>query len=263
MLGQQGAAKLLITESKIRKMSPRTPNPPTSPIHNRSHNPPPSALHLHSLQRPPQISQTLAHGIKQITAQPSCTDHSRPSSRSTACRTNTARHKHFTLSDDEYLVDVRGTSTAHRIAPDKTVPTLWDVEIDNDTDTDTDAGDDGAVLRPLEFALRASAPPHRPLVELAEFLAESAAAVKTLGVIGLFAICAHPGLDYPGRVEITVGRADINLTPEEGRALFPDEGMSEAAWFFDEGFTRRGCTCTCRLDGDNHGHGGHRTVRKR
>ncbi|KAK4150404.1 hypothetical protein C8A00DRAFT_46198 [Chaetomidium leptoderma] len=72
---------------------------------------------------------------------------------------------------------------------------------------------------------------------------------------GIRGLCSYSGDGYPGRVEFTVGRSNVNLTPEEAN-LLPPAGTREAAWFYTDDFMDRGCKCNCfKNEKDAHSHG--------
>jgi hypothetical protein len=47
------------------------------------------------------------------------------------------------------------------------------------------------------------------------FLAEFAELLSQHNAQGLFGLCRYPGDDFKGRIEITQGRSNINLAPED------------------------------------------------
>lgn len=51
------------------------------------------------------------------------------------------------------------------------------------------------------------------------FFAEYSAVVECLGIEGLFGFARYPGDGFPGRVEIGIGRCNVNLTPAQVRQL--------------------------------------------
>ncbi|KAI0190541.1 hypothetical protein F4808DRAFT_453854 [Astrocystis sublimbata] len=67
---------------------------------------------------------------------------------------------------------------------------------------------------------------------------------EQLKINGVYCLVVYPGDDFPGRVEMTVGRANVNLTPAQAARHDPAQ-QSEAAWYFSEALTKRGCACNC------------------
>jgi hypothetical protein len=112
-------------------------------------------------------------------------------------------HHHFSLEDDEYLTEVRGTSTAWK-SQTGTRPSVWSF----------DAKEKG--LRPLEFAMEddhgSVTYPDWDSAQMQKFLMELSDLILYLGVNGTYGLVRYPGDDFPGRVEMTVGRANVNLT---------------------------------------------------
>lgn len=47
------------------------------------------------------------------------------------------------------------------------------------------------------------------------FMQDLAELQRSMGIDGLFAACDHPGLDFQGSCEVTQGRSNINLKPED------------------------------------------------
>jgi len=144
-------------------------------------------------------------------------------------------HHHFPLEDDEYLTEVRGTSTAWK-SQTGTRPSVWSFDAEEKS------------LRPLEFAMdddRGSvAYPDWESEQMQKFLEELSNLILYLGVNGTYGLVRYPGDDFPGRVEMTVGRANVNLTPTQAAKHDPAY-QSEAAWYFTEDFRKRGCACNC------------------
>jgi hypothetical protein len=160
-------------------------------------------------------------------------------------------HHHFPLEDDEYLTEVRGTSTAWK-SQTGTRPSVWSLDAK------------GKSLRPLEFAMDddhgSVAYPDWESEKMQKFLSELSDLILYLGVNGTYGLVRYPGDDFPGRVEMTVGRANVNLTPTQvckhilhtwtdtnlkQAAKHDPAYQSEAAWYFTEDFRKRGCACNC------------------
>lgn len=119
-------------------------------------------------------------------------------------------HRHFDIGEEERMVEYRGTSSPWSACLSMTSPAIrainWAV------------ADDGT-FRPFEFEYspddRDSIEPCNP--ENAKFADAFKALLHDEHAAGLFGICAHPGLGFKGRVEITEGRTNINLAPEHVR----------------------------------------------
>ncbi|KAK4132536.1 hypothetical protein BT67DRAFT_457301 [Trichocladium antarcticum] len=87
------------------------------------------------------------------------------------------------------------------------------------------------------------------------FLAEFSEMMVSMKANGILGLCSYPGDGYPGRVEFTVGRSNVNLTPQEA-SLLPSAGTREAAWFYTNDFIKRGCRCNCfKTKKHAHSHG--------
>jgi len=110
-------------------------------------------------------------------------------------------HKHDKLNDGERLTDVRGTSNPLTFDIGA-IPSIW--------------GFDSGIqqLVPLEYSLGAEniewdAP------NMQKFLVAFRETIMEKGVADIFGLSLYPGDGYPGRVEFSVGRGNVNLTPEE------------------------------------------------
>ncbi|KAI1294465.1 hypothetical protein F5Y03DRAFT_316029 [Xylaria venustula] len=149
-------------------------------------------------------------------------------------------HKHSLLQDGERLIDVRGTSNP--LSFEIGQPSVWGLSPDHHQ------------LVPLEFSVE-----HKDIdwqvPPMQQFLVEFSNMLVTLKADKVLGLCRYPGDGYPGRVEFTVGRSNINLTPDEAE-LLPSAGTREAAWFYTDDFIRRGCRCNCfKNEEHNHSHG--------
>lgn len=110
-------------------------------------------------------------------------------------------HKHNKLDAGEVMTDVRGTSNPVTFDLGAT-PSIW--------------GFDPAIkqLVPLEYSLGAGnvtwdAP------NMQQFLRAFHDIIIKEGVDDIFGLSLYPGDGYPGRVEFSVGRSNVNLTPDE------------------------------------------------
>jgi len=189
-------------------------------------------------------------------------------------------HHHFKLQPEERLVDFNGTSVPIALDIDQLsnfTPSVWGIKCDN---TEIE-------LSPLEFALNSgdstldnSSPWSKSnfqelITSKKEFFIEYTQLVRDLGIDNIFGFARYPGDGYPGRVEITVGRAHVNLTPTQvdnvllshrnkqtdhmckGK-IYAVGKSREAAWFFTDDFIQHGCRCLCpEKNGVHHGHGSH------
>jgi hypothetical protein len=116
-------------------------------------------------------------------------------------------HRHFDLKDSERLVEYRGTSVPwqHDELYENVVPSTWLI------------CHDGAI-RPYEFTYaphRVDADPDPKSPERARFLQAFQRLLQKHNAIGLLGLCRYPGDDFSGRIEITRGRANINLLPRD------------------------------------------------
>lgn len=111
-------------------------------------------------------------------------------------------HKHLILEDGERLTDVRGTSNPLTFELGR--QSVWKV------------GSDGRKLVPLEFSI-AQRDIDWQMPSMQEFLTEFSELLGTHNAENILGLCSYPGDGYPGRVEFTVGRSNINLTPDEVR----------------------------------------------
>lgn len=115
-------------------------------------------------------------------------------------------HHHFPLACGEYLTDVRGTSTAWKSCMGTRASVWW-------------LKGAGKELAPLEFSMEddddAVAYPDWSSPASQNFLTELSQLIVASGVDGLYGLVRYPGDDFPGRVEMTVGRANVNLTPAQ------------------------------------------------
>lgn len=129
-------------------------------------------------------------------------------------------HQHFQLYSGERLVDFNGTSMP--IIPEggqvsNLTTTIWGLEHSGDR----------FQLQPLEFMLNSGntnldeASPwndvnfQKFVASNQSFFLEYSAIVKKLGVEGLFGFARYPGDGFSGRVEVGIGRTNINLSPAQ------------------------------------------------
>ncbi|KAI0430526.1 hypothetical protein F5Y09DRAFT_341579 [Xylaria sp. FL1042] len=159
-------------------------------------------------------------------------------------------HHHFPLEDDEFLTEVRGTSTAWK-SQRGTRPHVWAL------------GAEEGSLTPLGFAMDDDQDfltyPDWESKQLQQFIRELSELIMNLNVDGVYGLVRYPGDDFPGRVEMTVGRANVNSTPAQAAKHDPAY-QSEAAWYFTEGFRKRGCSCNCFHHGTSNSTIGHVVV---
>lgn len=113
-------------------------------------------------------------------------------------------HRHFHLENDEKLVEYRGTSTPWLSSipgMKEPQPCIW-------------AFDRDGTLRPTEF--RYSQIEDAPFSEEAiRFIADFKELLDKLKLTGSLGLARYPGDDFKGSCEITHGRSNINLTPED------------------------------------------------
>jgi hypothetical protein len=116
-------------------------------------------------------------------------------------------HKHDKLNAGERMTDVRGTSNPLTFELGAKA-SIW--------------GFDSATqqLVPLEYSLGAESVEWEAS-EMQDFLKDFREAVVKEGVQDIFGLSLYPGDGYPGRVEFSAGRANVNLTPVEVCHQFP------------------------------------------
>ncbi|KAG6040800.1 hypothetical protein E4U41_007017 [Claviceps citrina] len=138
-------------------------------------------------------------------------------------------HRHSLLDEEERLTDVRGTSNPLTFAAGQ--PSVWKFD------------SDGQKLAPLEFSIEQREVNWQD-PNMQAFLAEFFDLVKKMDAIDVLGLCGYPGDGYPGRVEFTTGRSNVNLTPDEAHEYLSGlvGGTREAAWFYTDDFQKRGCS---------------------
>ncbi|TLS28629.1 hypothetical protein PpBr36_00617 [Pyricularia pennisetigena] len=160
----------------------------------------------------------------------------------------TMAHRHFDMAKNERLVEYGTTSTP------------W--VMDNDSDSVKPhcwvLGADG--VTPYEFRYDPSGKEEELKIDFNDakiqaFAREFVDLVDSIGGTGLFGLCTHPGGDFEGRLEITQGRANINI-PLSEVPEFMKPNVTDAAWFFHKDEGPCGCFCYTTDDGK---HGGHAT----
>lgn len=134
-------------------------------------------------------------------------------------------HNHFKLEPNERLLDFNGTSIPIIPGLDQLsifTASVWGIECTNNK----------IELFPLEFALNSgdstldtTSPWSKSnfdefITSKRQFFIEYTQLVKELGIEGVFGFARYPGDGYPGRVEITVGRTHVNLTPTQVGHIF-------------------------------------------
>lgn len=185
-------------------------------------------------------------------------------------------HRHFDLEQNERLVEYGGTSVPWRFSKisENIRASSWFLSV-------------SGVIRPYEFYYTVT---RNEATELDPSKADQRAfldAFKDLlsfhNAVNLLGLCRYPGDDFPGRIEVTEGRANINLKPEDVsvdccrcsllapnfdlitdkyliRKYPKDMASRTAAWFFSPPLWEFKCNCGCRYEGSSHSgeHNGHR-----
>lgn len=115
-------------------------------------------------------------------------------------------HHHFEIEDGEYLTEVRGTSATWKLQTGSQAGS-WMLDQNSNS------------LNPLEFAFDEddhSVPyPDCSGPELQQFLEELKRKFEEHRATGIYGLERYPGDGFPGRVEMTVGRLNVNLTPDQ------------------------------------------------
>jgi hypothetical protein len=117
-------------------------------------------------------------------------------------------HRHFDLDANERLVDYGGTSVPWRLS--KTSGNIrascWLLSVDG-------------AIRPYEFCYASSrdevTEPDLANMDQQAFFSAFKKLLGKYNAEDLWGLCRYPGDDFPGRVEVTEGRANINLKPED------------------------------------------------
>ena len=109
-------------------------------------------------------------------------------------------HKHFDLCEGERVTDIRGTSNP--LTFELGEASTWRFSPER------------RQLVPLEFSTTQSKIDWQT-PSMQAFLDEFSEIVVSEKADGILGLCSYPGDGYPGRVEVTVGRSNVNLTPEE------------------------------------------------
>ncbi|RMD42646.1 hypothetical protein DV735_g2517, partial [Chaetothyriales sp. CBS 134920] len=136
----------------------------------------------------------------------------------------TLLHKHSILHDGERLTDIRGTSNP--LTFPLGTPSIWKYNPDTHQ------------LIPVEFSIDHDEVNWQdPGIQA--FLADFAQVITTLEASQLLGLRRYPGDGYPGCIEFTTGRSNVNLTPEEAKDYLPSGGTREAAWFYTDDFMKR------------------------
>lgn len=168
-------------------------------------------------------------------------------------------HRHFDISPNERLVEYQGTLVPWQNMVANTKPSSWFVSEDDE-------------CLPYEFYYSPrddkDDSPNQP--EYSDFVKSFNQLLRQKDAFGLFGLCRYPGDDFEGRVEITEGRANINLHPNDVRltqtaldlilALTHYQAPTylasrPAAWFFSPNLLGK-CVCIC--GGDGHTKANHR-----
>ncbi|KAH0337200.1 hypothetical protein KCU81_g8172, partial [Aureobasidium melanogenum] len=128
----------------------------------------------------------------------------------------------FALNDGEYLTEINGSSTPMYLDKYQELhafPTIWGSEVENGN----------LIFQPLEYSVGTGdeevdhASPYAQenitgvLSDLESFLRDLHNAFQTHDLQGLLGLVRHPGIGYPGRLEITLGRCNVNLTPTQAK----------------------------------------------
>lgn len=116
-------------------------------------------------------------------------------------------HNHFPLEEHERLVEYRGTCVPWKLGKmTRTLqPSAWMISPDD-------------AIQPYEFHFEPTgAEPDLQNPSVQAFLDELTSYLNKHSVRRLFGLCTYPGDDFKGRLEITEGRANINLQPGDVR----------------------------------------------
>ncbi|KAF1363111.1 hypothetical protein EJ07DRAFT_173806 [Lizonia empirigonia] len=160
-------------------------------------------------------------------------------------------HRHFSMEKDERLIEYRGISAPWTKMLDKSRPSTWYVSAQNECSPyEFEYCTDGMAN---EVDFEPGNPKYRPFIEsINEILRES-------DLVEAFGLCRYPGDDYPGRVEATQGRVNINFHPDDAPRF---QSSREAAWFFSNKLKDGKCACICGGDGHTTAtHNGHVATR--
>lgn len=117
-------------------------------------------------------------------------------------------HRHFDLDESERLVEYGGTSVPWRLSKiSKNIrASNWLVSTDG-------------TVRPYEFCYfpigDEAMEPDLSNANQVTFLVAFTDLLSKHNAEGLWGLCRYPGDDFTGRVEVTEGRANINLKPED------------------------------------------------
>ncbi|KAH0593436.1 hypothetical protein MHUMG1_08893 [Metarhizium humberi] len=114
-------------------------------------------------------------------------------------------HRHFDMGPTERLVEYQGTLVPWENMIAGTKPSSWLISENDD-------------CLPYEFYYSPKEneeddSPNKP--EYGEFVKSFNQILRQNDALGLFGLCRYPGDDFQGRVEITEGRANINLNPND------------------------------------------------
>ncbi|KAH8198649.1 hypothetical protein TruAng_007190 [Truncatella angustata] len=116
-------------------------------------------------------------------------------------------HRHFDLDERERLVEYNGTAVPWNQDIKKFVqPNNWVFE--------------GHIFRPFEFYYNGVEGATKDVVtpdttKYQAFVESFKGLLVQYNAADLFGLCSYPGDDYPGRVEVTQARANINLHPKD------------------------------------------------
>jgi hypothetical protein len=117
-------------------------------------------------------------------------------------------HRHFELDQNERLVSYGDTSVPWRLSKisKNITPSNWLLS------------GDGAI-QPYEFcytpAMDEATGPNLANSDQHAFFGALIRLLRKHKAESLWGLCKYPGDDFPGRVEVTEGRANINLRPED------------------------------------------------
>lgn len=179
-------------------------------------------------------------------------------------------HRHFKLYggekliefDDKLALPVELGDVEDEFPGGKILPSGWAVV-------------DGK-LEPYEFYFEPLAGKELDYNRVGAFLTEYLEIVKAMGLEKTLCLRLFPGEGYVGGLEITIGRTNWNLSPDEvcyrwflsplTQAVHslslkvPEggwEGATETMWFFDPRWIKEKRACFCQdMRGNTHLHGG-------
>ena len=155
-------------------------------------------------------------------------------------------HRHFDLRPEERLVEYNGTSTPWQCRDcflgRKIVPIAWQLDAEG--------------MFPYEFRFSTTSEDAKEVLDLqrqSNFLGAFNDILRSHGLSSVIGLCPMPAEGVQSSLEVTHGRANINIPRSELREKEWNDETTETMWFFDT-MSNATYACKCSNVMESHRH---------